>query len=153
MLTINGRIEMTRRWWFDSETGSSAPADVLLDARGETITRGTRELVCRLNQKGASLDEVADNLARATQVKMCGETARQIVEAEGRKVLKEQQAAAIDTAWAAQDCGISAEKTRVYVGCDGVMVPVITDAEKRKRRAHTKRIAAAAVASVGRCRR
>jgi hypothetical protein len=69
---------------------------------------------------------------------MCSETVRQIVEAEGRKVLAEQQAAQIDTAWTAQDCAISAEKTRVYVGCDGVMVPIITDAEKRKRRAKIK---------------
>lgn len=41
-------------------------------------------------------------------------------------------------AWQAKDCVVveekSREKTRVYTGCDGVMVPIITEAEKVKRR-------------------
>jgi hypothetical protein len=42
-------------------------------------------------------------------------------------------------AWHAEDCvvpkdGETGAKTRIYTGCDGVMLPIITDAEKIKRR-------------------
>jgi hypothetical protein len=66
------------------------------------------------------------------------------VEAEGRKVQAVQQAAQVPMAWTAEDCPVVeegrvvAEKTRVYTGCDGVMVPVVTQAEKQKRRAKVK---------------
>jgi hypothetical protein len=63
---------------------------------------------------------------------------RQDVEAAGRRVLKTQQDHAIDVTWHAKDCVVSDDKgretTRVYTGCDGVMVPIVTDAEKVKRR-------------------
>jgi len=55
-----------------------------------------------------------------------------------------QQAATLGTAWTSQDCivpqqaGEASKKTRVYTGCDGVMVPVITQAEKQKRRTKVK---------------
>ena len=55
-----------------------------------------------------------------------------------------QQAGAIATAWTAADCTVVEngrkvpEQTRVYTGCDGVMVPVITQAEKDKRRVKVK---------------
>jgi len=46
--------------------------------------------------------------------------------------------------WTASDCpaldkdGEPTERSRVYLGSDGVMVPHITDAEKRTRRERTK---------------
>jgi hypothetical protein len=36
--------------------------------------------------------------------------------------------------WSAEDCTTPQETTRVYAGCDGVRVPLITDGEKQKRR-------------------
>ncbi len=39
------------------------------------------------------------------------------------------------TDWEASDCQTPDGETRVYFGCDGVKVPVITDAEKKQRRA------------------
>ena len=55
-----------------------------------------------------------------------------------------RQAATLATAWTAEDCRVTregrkiSEKTRMYAGSDGVMVPVITQAEKLKRRAKVK---------------
>lgn len=100
-------------------------------------------MACRENQDTASFDKAAANLARTAQISMCGEQLRQIVEAEGYHVQLVQQAAALDTAWTAEDCRVTVEgqetsKTRVYTGCDGVMVPIITHAEKQKRRAKVK---------------
>lgn len=137
VLTINGRVELWRRWWHGAQTGSVAPADEFMNAQAETVTPGVREMACRENQVG-SFDTAAANLVRTAQIKMCGEQLRLLVEREGRQVLEMQQAATLDTAWTAEDCHVEGEKTRVYVGCDGVMMPVITDAEKRLRRKKTK---------------
>lgn len=141
---MNGRIQLWRRWWFSVQTGSLAPADALVDRRGESVTLGVREMACRENQAATSFDKAAENLARTAQLVISGEQLRILVIAEGRGVLAAQQAGAIATAWTAADCtvvengGKVPEQTRVYTGCDGVMVPVITQAEKDKRRAKVK---------------
>jgi hypothetical protein len=138
VLTINGRVDLRRRWWYAVQTGSVAPLDDVLDRQGATVTHGVRELACRENQSSVSFDKAAENLARSAQIKMSGEQLRLIVEAEGRQVLAAQQRATIDTAWTAEDCGLESGQTRIYAGCDGVMVPTITDAEKQKRREKVK---------------
>ena len=112
--------------------------DDVVDRDGASVTHGVRELACRENQSCSSFDKAAKNLARSAQLSMSGEQLRLIVEAEGRQVLKAQQAAAIDTAWTAEDCHLEDGQTRVYAGCDGVMVPVITETEKQKRRQKVK---------------
>jgi hypothetical protein len=53
--------------------------------------------------------------------------------------LEAQQNDGLAATWSAGDCVVPEEdkarkKTRVYTGCDGVMVPIITEAEKIKRR-------------------
>src|SRR3972149_1905474 len=144
MLTVNGRIQLWRRWWFSLQTGSVAPADALVDRRGERVTLGVRGMACRENQAASSFDKAAENLARTAQLVISGEQLRMLVVAEGRSVQAAQQAGAIATAWTAADCTVVEngrtvpEKTRVYTGCDGVMVPVITQAEKDKRRVKVK---------------
>lgn len=138
MLTINGRIRLWRRWWHGSTTGSVAPADEVLDRRGTTITPGVCELAARENLSATSFDKAAANLRRTAQLSISGEQLRQVVEAAGRRVLAAQQAGSIATAWNAEDCRVQGtEVTRVYAGCDGVMVPTITEAEKQKRRQAT----------------
>ena len=144
MLTINGRLRLWRRWWYAPEIGSLAPADDSLNRSGETVTLGVREMACRENQGATSFDKAAENLARTAQITLSGEQLRLVVEAEGRHVQAVQQAAVLKTAWTAADCQVAQEDrtvteiTRVYTGCDGVMVPVITQAEKLKRRSKVK---------------
>jgi hypothetical protein len=144
VLSVNGRIQLWRRWWHASQTGSLAPADEVMNRPGDTIMPGVREMACRENQVATSFDKAAENLARTAQITLSGEQLRLVVEAEGRQVQAVQQAAVLPTAWTAADCQVVEngrkvpEKTRVYTGCDGVMVPVITQAEKHKRRAKVK---------------
>jgi hypothetical protein len=144
VLTINGRIQLWRRWWHASQTGSVAPADERANRQGVSVTAGVREMACRENQAASSFEKASENLARTAQITMSGEQLRRLVEAEGRQVQAVQQATAIATAWTSQDCEVVENgrkvpgKTRVYTGCDGVMVPVITRAEKHKRRAGVK---------------
>lgn len=142
VLTVNGEIKVVRRWWHGPQLGSVAPADAILDRDGVTITPGVVEMACRVNMSATSFVRAAAALERTAQVKLSGERLRQVVEAAGRGVLKAQQDNAIAVTWHAEDCivpdGETGEKTRVYTGCDGVMVPIITDAEKIKRRDQVK---------------
>ena len=142
VLTVNGRVELRRRWWHSDQDGSTAPSDDLIDRRGQTVTAGVIEMAARLNNDGTSLDAAAGNLARTAQVKMCGEQLRKLVIGAGKAVLAGQQSGTIPTAFQATDCLAdptdSTSGSRIYTGVDGVMVPAITDSEKRKRRAAIK---------------
>jgi hypothetical protein len=98
-------------------------------------------MACRLNNDAASFEKAASNLKRTAQIEMSAEQLRQLVQAEGRRVLAAQQNDTIPPAFTAADCVIPGDRrrTRIYTGVDGVMVPIITDAEKRKRRENVVR--------------
>lgn len=133
---MNGRIRLRRRWWHSIVDGSAAPIDAWLMPEGENVTVGVREMACRLNNDAASFEKATENLERTAQIRMSAEQLRQLVQGEGRRVLAAQQQGAIAPAFTAADCRVPGDrsKTRMYTGVDGVMVPVITDAEKKKRR-------------------
>jgi len=142
VLTVNGRVRLWRRRWHSAKGGSSTPIDAWVDTAESTISLGVREMACRLNGDGKNFDKAAANLARTAQVQVCGETLRVLVETEGRRVLRAQQSGQLALEWSAADCRVdpkaAASPTRVYVGSDGVMVPLVTDAEKVSRRTKIK---------------
>lgn len=135
MLSINGRIHLRRVRWHCPQEGSETPLDRLVDAVESTISEGVREMACRLSQGTTSFQQAASLLLRTAHVEVSKETLRQLVEDEGRAVLKAQRGATLLPDWSAADCTTEQHTTRVYLGCDGVRVPLITDAEKQKRRA------------------
>jgi hypothetical protein len=112
--------------------------DAWVDAAEATISLGVRELACRLNVSASNFEKTAANLARAAQVRVSGETLRQLIEGEGRRVLQAQRSGAVPVGWTADDCHVAEGPTRVYLGSDGVMVPTVTDTEKRGRRQKVK---------------
>jgi len=136
VLCIVGRVSLRRTWWHSPTAGSDAPLDAWIMQDGSSVTVGVREMACRLNNDAASFQKAADNLRRAAQLAMSAEQLRLVVEAEGRRVIESQQAGAIPCAFTARDCRIPDEPahTRMYAGVDGVMVPLVTDAEQKKRR-------------------
>jgi hypothetical protein len=144
VLTVNGRITLRRRRYAAPDTGSCFPLDAWVDAAEDTVSLGLRELVCRLNLASRNFDKAAENVARAAQVRLSGELLRQVVESEGRAIQAAAQAGLLAVPWDAGDCpaldkdGQETGQTRVYLGADGVMVPVITDAEKQARRQGVK---------------
>ena len=138
MLTINGRVRLWRRRWHSPDEGSTAPMDAWLDAVEGTISLGVREMACRLNGDGKNFDKAAANLKRTAQVRLSGETLRVLVEAEGKRVLQAQRSGRLPLDWSAADCKARGKTTRVYVGSDGVMVPLVTEAEKTSRREKVK---------------
>ena len=138
MLTINGRVRIWRRRWHSPEEGTTAPLDAWLDTVESTISLGVREMACRLNGDGTNFDKAAANLARTAQVALSGETLRVLVETEGKRVLQAQRLGQLPLDWSAADCTTAEKTARIYVGSDGVMVPLVTDTEKTSRRQKIK---------------
>jgi hypothetical protein len=144
ILTINGRISLSRRRYAAAGVGSSYPLDAWLDRAEDSLSLGLRERACRLNLASRNFDKAAENLGRAAQVFLSGEFLRQVVESEGRAVGAAAQRGALPLDWTARDCpaldkdGEPTERSRIYLGSDGVLVPHVTDAEKRTRRERIK---------------
>ena len=144
ILTVNGRICLRRRRYAAAGVGSAYPLDVWLDRAEDTISLGLRELACRLNLASPNFDKAAENLGRAAQVFLSGEFLRQVVESEGQAVAAAARAGQLPVDWQACDCpaldqeGNKTERSRIYLGSDGVMVPHVTDQEKRTRRTRIK---------------
>jgi hypothetical protein len=120
------------------------PLDRWLDQAEDTLSLGLREMACRLNAASHNFDKAAQNLARAAQVRLSGELLRQLVESEGKAIRAAAAAGRLPAGWSAGDCpaldkdGQPTDRTRVYLGSDGVMVPLVTAAEKQARRAKVK---------------
>lgn len=140
VVTVLGVVKVVRRWWHATGQGSVVPADEVIDPGLASVSLGVREMACRLNNDSTSFDKTAANLKRTAQIVMSGEQVRKVVQAEGRAVLAAQQTNTLPTAFQAVECVVNAllpqaeQTTRIYHGVDGVMVPIITDAEKMKRR-------------------
>jgi len=137
LMTANGRIRVWRKRWQPATGGSITPIDEWLDQTRETFTRGVIELACRLNRHTSGFGELAATLWRAAGLKIDKETLRELVEAEGQSLLEKARQGELRPNWQASDCSTPGGETRVYFGCDGVKVPVITDVEKKVRRAKT----------------
>lgn len=138
VLTVNGRLVLRRIRWHAPLHGSLTIIDAYLDHSERTISVGVREMACRLNASSANFDLAAENLHRTAQVHTSGETLRNLVEDEGRKVVKAQQQGKLPITWSASDCSTRLDGTvgpaRVYLGSDGVQVPMVSDPEKKARR-------------------
>jgi len=91
-------------------------------------------MACRVNQDASSFLKASENLWRTAHIRISNETLRQLVEGEGRAVLQAMQQARLSPEWSSEDCTTDQDTKRVYLGCDGVKVPLVTDQEKKKRR-------------------
>jgi hypothetical protein len=134
VLTVNGRVEINRRRWHCPGVGSITPVDKLVEISEATVSLGVRELCGRLNANASNFERAAENLYRAAQVRISGELLRQVVEAEGKQVLAKVREGKLLPGWRAPECRTPKGVSRVYMGVDGVMAPVVTQAEKDKRR-------------------
>jgi hypothetical protein len=135
VLTINGRVEIGRIRWHCPREGSETLADGWLDEAEATISEGVREMACRLNQGSTSFQKTAENLTRAAHLAISKEALRQLIEAEGKAVQRALQRGELEPEWTAEECRTPEGISRLYLGCDGVKVPLVTDAEKQARRA------------------
>ena len=109
--------------------------DRWLGIADKSVSVAARELCCRVTITGPSFRKSAENLERLAQIRVSSNRLRQIVEDEGQRALKARDKGLISPGWNASDCKTNADgPTRVMVGADGVMVPLVTQSEKHKRR-------------------
>src|ERR1019366_8832107 len=88
VLTANSRISWSRRRWSGGAEGSVCPVDRLIDETEASVSVGVRQLCSREGTNGRAFDRGRDNLKHAAQIELGEELFRQIVESEGKAVLK-----------------------------------------------------------------
>jgi len=134
-VNINGAIRLSRRHYHGKGQGTLTPVDGLLDVAEATVSLGVREMAARVNAGGKSFARAAEDLWRTAQIRLSRESLRQIVEADGSKALALAASGALSVDWCARDCLGEDGKSTIYLSSDGFMAPLVTDAEKQKRRA------------------
>jgi hypothetical protein len=155
---------MTRRRYRFVGSGCSTPTDRLINQVGRTVTLAVSQLCCMLNSGTSSFEKTQSHLQRSAGIVLSGESIRQVVESAGQKAAELAQAGILKPQWkanalvedspaalsaptatSAEMPGPAKEKKHrvappvVYAGADGFMAPVITHAEKHKRRAKANR--------------
>jgi hypothetical protein len=127
-------VEITRTVYWNRVQGSATPTDAWLGMSGGRYSVGVREFCCR-EAVHKDFRTAAEDLAWIGRISLSHETVRQIVEAEGRRAVSQQRAGELGPGWTAADCRSGPqEPTCVIAGADGVKVPLVTKAEKQKRR-------------------
>jgi hypothetical protein len=134
LLTVNGRVRIRRKHYHSCREGTTTPADALLDAAEATVSVGVREMCSRVNTGARSFARAAENLERTAQVQLSRETLRQIVENDGKLALRLRDSGGLAPDWKAKDCLGPDGKSLLYLSSDGFTAPMVTDAEKQKRR-------------------
>ncbi len=114
--------------------------DRLLGIAADRISVGVRQMCCEVAIGQPGFARAAEHLENLAQIKISPERIRVATEAEGQKVLKVQGAGLLPAAFCAQDCtdGLPGH-SRIYVGADGLKIPMVTAAEKAKRRKGRRR--------------
>jgi hypothetical protein len=134
LLTVNGRVRIRRKHYYSPQDGTTTPVDALLDAAEAAVSVGVREMCSRLNAGAKSFARAAENLERTAQLRISRETLRQIVENDGKLALRLSESGELAPAWKAKDCPGPDGKSLVYLSSDGFTAPLVTQAEKEKRR-------------------
>lgn len=128
-------MAVRRRVWRRPDAGLDVPADEGLNGQGARISVGARERCCRVSCHPHGFRRAAEDLKRLAGISVSPEHLRQIVEGEGQRVARLRQAGVLAPTWRGADCGTAGGRTRVHVGVDGFLAPMVTEAEKQKRRA------------------
>jgi len=131
-------VTVRRRVYWANQYGCCAPLDAWLGLT-QKYSQGVREMITRLGLD-SSYRKAAEDLGRLAQIDLSYQTFRAVFQREGQQVRQAQGTAAYGPTFTAADCHRRAdEPTCVITGADGFHVPLITDAEQRKRRARVKR--------------
>jgi len=128
-------VVVQRRVWRRPAGGLDVPADEWLNGQGARISVGAQERCCRIGCHPQGFRRSADDLQRLAGISVSPERLRQIVEGAGQRIARLRPAGALTPAWRGSDCRLPGGPTRVYVGLDGFMAPMVTEQEKQKRRA------------------
>jgi hypothetical protein len=127
-------VTVKRRIWWQAGKGTCVPGDEWLNRGAERISVGARELGCRVGCHPPGFRPAAADRKHLAGLSVSPERLRLIVEGEGRRVAATQASGVLAAAWQGEECRMTPQgPSRVYVGADGVMVPMVTEAEKARR--------------------
>lgn len=133
--TVNGNIRIKRIRWWSKDHGCEDTIDQILGIIADQVSIGVRQMCSRVAISQQGFRKAAEHLHHLAQIRISHERLRMIVENEGQKVLQAQSKGQIQTSLTPQKCKAAPDgPTRVYIGVDGVKVPMVTTAEKVKRR-------------------
>ena len=104
--------------------------DALLGIVQERYSAGVREMACGLSLNDAFVP-ASKMLSRTAQLTISHSALRELVEREGHRAEQLIRHEQYGPDWTSEDC---TDQT-VISGADGVMVPLVTDVQKKKRRA------------------
>jgi len=128
-MTVNGRLEFNRTVFWNENHGTVVPMDILLGIESSNHSLGVREICCRESLNNAFVP-ANENIKRLAQLDISSSVVRQIVEHEGSELSRAQHNSQTGPDFKAEDC---TDKTLI-TGTDGVMVPLVTQEQKLKRR-------------------
>ena len=123
-------MEFIRTVYWNKQAGTVAPLDDLLGMAIGRYSAGVREMASRVSLHEA-FGPASETLARTAQLSIGRSALRELVEAEGRRAEEAMGRGQYGPDWTAEDC---TDQTLI-TGADGVMVPMVTEQQKRKRRA------------------
>jgi hypothetical protein len=131
-------VELRRRRFESPDGSTDAAIDPLIDLAASGVSLATREMCCRVAVDSGSFARAATNLERLAGLKLSDEKLREVVESEGRAVLawQEQDQLELDFdagRWATDATADKQAVSRAYVGIDGFLLPMVSDAEAAKR--------------------
>jgi hypothetical protein len=110
-----------------------------VDETEAAVSVGARQLCVREGSNARSFDRGRENLRHAAQIVVGEEKFRELVEGDGKNVLRLSGDDQLELDWSASQCKTQTpdggETTRLYASADGVLVPATTQQEKDKRRA------------------
>jgi len=126
---VNGRLCVRRTVYWSAQSGTVIPTDQWLGLAEHRFSPGVREMGCR-EALHCSFEVASDNLQRTAQLFIGSRTLRQMAENQGRAVMTAQRKGSLPPAFTAADCTAGT----LITGADGVMVPLVTEEQKQKRR-------------------
>lgn len=129
---------MRRRRYQKAAGSTEALVDELIDLAGSGVSLAVREMCCRIALDSGSFLRASANLDRLARLKLSDEKLRQLVESEGRAVIgwQEQEQLEFDfdaARWLTTQTADATARSRIYVGIDGFMLPMVSDAEMGRR--------------------
>ena len=126
---MNGRLSVRRTVYWSAQSGTVIPIDQWLGLTEHRFSPGVREMCCR-EALHCSFEVASDNLQRTAQLSLAGRSLREVVENQGRAVVAAQRKGSLRPAFTAAECTAQT----LITGADGVMVPLVTEEQKDKRR-------------------
>jgi hypothetical protein len=123
-------MKFFRTVYWNQQAGTVAPLDELLGIATESHSIGFREMACRASLH-AAFDPASKDLSRMAQLTISHSALRELVQREGLRARCAIEQGQYGPDWTAADC----TNQTLASGSDGVMAPMVTEEQKRKRRA------------------